>query len=74
MDKEYIQLCIDEMNAIAEASQALIYEALDRGWYKDDRPVEERQAEMDRRRAELYKEHLDKAGIAIVRIGHKEDT
>lgn len=68
VDDEYIQLCIDEMNALAEASQKLIYEGLAEGWYDESRPVEERKAAQDRRRAELYKEHLDAAGIEIRRV------
>ncbi len=60
MDPEYIQLCIDEMNAIADASQQLVSEHLADGWNWD----EER---LNRRRAELYKEYLDAAGIEIRR-------
>lgn len=68
MDDEWIQLCIDEMNVIGEASQILVREAVEKGWFSDEsRPKEVRQAEMDRRRAELYKEYLDAAGIEIRR-------
>ena len=71
IDDDYIQLCIDEMNAIAEASRELLWEALANDWFEPQstRPREERQAEMDRRRAQLYREHLDAAGIEIRRKG-----
>jgi len=64
VDDEYIQLCIDEMDAIAEASQRLLIERFD---YLDEHGFEWTREMEDRRRAELYKEHLDTAGIEIRR-------
>jgi hypothetical protein len=65
VDDEYIQLCIDEMNAIAEASQKLLSE---RFLYLDQTGFEWTREMEDRRRAELYKLYLDAAGLEIRRI------
>lgn len=65
MDQEYIDLCRDEMNAIAEASQILWMEKVDAD--STDEPWT--QESLDLRRAELYKQHLDAAGIEIRRKG-----
>lgn len=71
IDDDYIALCREEMEAIAEASQTLLTEM-----YRDfDTPAFEKwtEAQADRRRAELYKEHLDAAGIEIRRTGSRCD-
>lgn len=67
VDAEYVQLCIDEMNAIADASQELIWESIANGWYEEGAPPEAKGLQ-DRLRAQLYKKHLDAAGIEIRRI------
>lgn len=68
IDDGYIQLCLEEMYAAAEASQRLIRERFNEPFTEDWT-----QAQIDRRRAELYKEHFDAAGIAIVRVGPPND-
>lgn len=69
IDDEWIQLCKDELEAISEASWTLLLDAVANGWFTDEsRPKEERQAEIDRRRAELYRQHLNAAGIEIRRV------
>lgn len=56
----YVALCKAESDAIAAASLRLLQEQVaDGGGWSPER--------IDRRRAALYREHLDAAGIAIVR-------
>jgi len=62
IDEDYILLCKQEMEAISDASMVLLREQLDS---KDTPWSEER---INQRRAELYRQHLDPLGIAIVRI------
>jgi hypothetical protein len=87
VDQDYIDLCRDEMNAIAEASQILVTEIfmppVDMnghcvkcppciGHHGHDSHCPNHKwtpEQQDRRRAELYKQYLDAAGIEIRRKG-----
>jgi hypothetical protein len=65
LNADWVAVCKEEMYAIAEASQVMLMEELanrDAGnpaWTEEQR---------DQRRAELYLEHLTRAGLNIVRV------
>ncbi len=76
MDEDYIKLVKEHLDVTSEACRELLLEMVneDKDWLKAeaDRPKEIRQHEMDVRRAELWKEHLDRAGLTIGRKEPKE--
>jgi len=74
VDDDYIALVEEVLIVTSEASEQLLREhlaAIDEGgegllaWGRANTP--ERKAALDKRRAEIWREHLDKAGLTIGR-------